>query len=85
MFTPTSSDLFVCLSRYIWSAFYSAYSTYKTSNDSFIVKDGLEGNGESHEYSIGTRTTSDKRAELNTASRIVVYCFLNSFVNAIEF
>jgi len=49
------------------------------------VKDGLEGNGESHEYSIRTRTTSDKRAELTTASGIVMYCFLNSFVDAIEF
>lgn len=79
IFTPTSSDLFVCLSWYILSALYSA------SNNSFIVKDGLKGIGESHEYSIRTRTTSDKSAELTTALRIVVYCFLNSFVNAIEF
>jgi len=85
IFTHTFSDLFVCVSWYICSAFYSAYGTYKTSNDSLSVKDGLEGNGESHEYSIGARTTSDKRAELTTASRIVMYYFLNSFVNAIEF
>ena len=70
---------------YICSAFYSAYSTYKTSNDSFIVKDGLEGTTECHEYSIRTRKTSYKWAELTTASRIVAYRFLNSIVNSIEF
>jgi hypothetical protein len=84
VFTPTSSELLVFLSWYIWSAFYSAYSTYKTSNDRFVVKDGLEGNEESHEYSIRTRT-SDKRAELTTASRIVANCFLNSFMKTIKF
>ena len=69
------------ISLFVFHGTFGALSIVRTvhirrlMNDSFIVKDRLEKNGESHEYSIRTRTTGDKRAELTTASRIVVYCF----------